>query len=88
MSDRGFAFSQDPGQAPQITERLTMRIPRGAQALDQLARSKQRKQTLNHSPSLALNEEAARRKTGEFGSFGDHNGNNNGKGQQEVLAKT
>jgi hypothetical protein len=26
--DRGFAFSQDPGQAPQITERLTVHIKR------------------------------------------------------------
>lgn len=49
-----------------------MRIPRGAQALDQLARNKQRKQTLHHSPSVAINDaDGNKRLTGEFAAHDD-----------------
>lgn len=68
---RGFAFSQEPGQAPQITERLTMRIVRKSSTfnlLDELnekqKNSLKRKQTHNEISRKSKN---ANRITSGFG---------------------
>lgn len=69
--DRGFAFSQEPGQAPQITDRLTMRIPKGSQMFDLASKGLVRKtseiQQNSHFKNSLL-EGKQHRDTASFGS--------------------